>query len=289
MSTPAPVKSTLAGPKVAGYRLIEAIGRGTFGEVWLAEELLTGLRRAVKLLPKTPQAGGPSPLRELKGVREYQEKSKDHPCLLQIYHVGETPECYYYAMELADPTIPASPPDGAVEAEVAAGVSPAEEETGLRGRRPLQPAPGPPRQSGSLDTHRTDADAGAREYRPLTLAALIAREAPMPAARALDITAQVLRGLEHLHAQGLIHRDVKPSNVLVVGGQIKLGDMGLVTTSDRDVTLTYQAFDLYARKDRPAREVAKLLGLSRNAVYIAKTRILARLREKVFGWSNASP
>jgi RNA polymerase sigma-70 factor (ECF subfamily) len=53
--------------------------------------------------------------------------------------------------------------------------------------------------------------------------------------------------------------------------------------------LTYQAFDLYARKDRPPREVAKLLGLSRNAVYIAKTRILTRLREKVLGSSNASP
>ncbi|MFH0980702.1 MAG: hypothetical protein V2A79_04085 [Planctomycetota bacterium] len=39
--------------------------------------------------------------------------------------------------------------------------------------------------------------------------------------------------------------------------------------------------DLYARKNRPAREVAKLLGLSRNAVYIAKTRILARLRDKL--------
>lgn len=42
---------------------------------------------------------------------------------------------------------------------------------------------------------------------------------------------------------------------------------------------TFQAFDLYARKDMPAREVARLLGLSRNAVYIAKTRVLARLRE----------
>jgi RNA polymerase sigma-70 factor (ECF subfamily) len=45
--------------------------------------------------------------------------------------------------------------------------------------------------------------------------------------------------------------------------------------------LTYQAFDLYARKNRPPREVAKLLGISRNAIYIAKSRILSRLREKL--------
>jgi RNA polymerase sigma-70 factor (ECF subfamily) len=45
--------------------------------------------------------------------------------------------------------------------------------------------------------------------------------------------------------------------------------------------LTFQAFDLYARKNRPAREVAKLLGISRNAVYIAKSRILTGIREKL--------
>jgi len=44
---------------------------------------------------------------------------------------------------------------------------------------------------------------------------------------------------------------------------------------------TFQAFDLYARKSRPAGEVARLLGLSRNAVYQAKTRVLARVREKI--------
>ena len=45
--------------------------------------------------------------------------------------------------------------------------------------------------------------------------------------------------------------------------------------------LTYQAFDLYARKNRPPREVARLLGVSRNTVYIAKSRILTRLRERL--------
>ncbi len=47
--------------------------------------------------------------------------------------------------------------------------------------------------------------------------------------------------------------------------------------------VTFQAFDLYARKDQPPGQVAKLLGLSRNAVYIAKNRVLARLREKLAG------
>ena len=44
---------------------------------------------------------------------------------------------------------------------------------------------------------------------------------------------------------------------------------------------TYQAFDLYARKNMPVGQVAKLLGLSRNAVYIAKTRVSARLHDRL--------
>jgi len=43
--------------------------------------------------------------------------------------------------------------------------------------------------------------------------------------------------------------------------------------------VTFQAFDLYVRKDMKPGEVAKLLGISRNVVYIAKTRILGRLKE----------
>ncbi|MFH1417652.1 MAG: sigma-70 family RNA polymerase sigma factor [Planctomycetota bacterium] len=42
---------------------------------------------------------------------------------------------------------------------------------------------------------------------------------------------------------------------------------------------TFRAFELYALKARPAEEVAEHLGMSRNAVYISKTRVLSRLRE----------
>ena len=44
---------------------------------------------------------------------------------------------------------------------------------------------------------------------------------------------------------------------------------------------TYQAFDLYAIKNWPAGKVASFLDLSKNAVYIAKTRTIRRLRQVV--------
>jgi RNA polymerase sigma-70 factor (ECF subfamily) len=44
---------------------------------------------------------------------------------------------------------------------------------------------------------------------------------------------------------------------------------------------TFAAFEMYALQDLEPTEVAKRLGLSRNAVYIAKSRILSRLRELI--------
>jgi serine/threonine-protein kinase len=48
----------------------------------------------------------------------------------------------------------------------------------------------------------------------LDLAALL-NEAPMPAARVINLTRQLCEGLYHAHEQGLIHRDFKPENVIV--------------------------------------------------------------------------
>ncbi len=60
---------------------------------------------------------------------------------------------------------------------------------------------------------------------------LLEREGPLPASRAVRLTLQTLLALDHAHREGVIHRDVKPANLLVyqAGGRerVKLADFGL--------------------------------------------------------------
>ncbi|MEA2460673.1 MAG: eukaryotic-like serine/threonine-protein kinase [Actinomycetota bacterium] len=56
---------------------------------------------------------------------------------------------------------------------------------------------------------------------------------PLPAIRAAAVTASVCDALEAAHARGLIHRDVKPENVLIArDGKVKVADFGIAAIAD---------------------------------------------------------
>jgi predicted Ser/Thr protein kinase len=62
---------------------------------------------------------------------------------------------------------------------------------------------------------------------------LIERRGPAPVDQALELAMQIARGLSFAHQQGLVHRDVKPQNILLNGdGQAKVTDFGIARSLD---------------------------------------------------------
>lgn len=72
-----------------------------------------------------------------------------------------------------------------------------------------------------------------------TLAEMI-EDGPLPEAVAIDFAAQICNGLAYAHRQGLLHRDVKPGNILVTKDDVvKLSDFGIArAVSTQTITMT---------------------------------------------------
>jgi serine/threonine protein kinase len=73
-----------------------------------------------------------------------------------------------------------------------------------------------------------------------SLAELLRREGPLAPARAVELAVQACAGLEAAHAAGLVHRDVKPGNLLLRrDGVLKIADFGIARAHDATrLTLT---------------------------------------------------
>ena len=66
-----------------------------------------------------------------------------------------------------------------------------------------------------------------------TLADLLRERGQLPADEAVGLALQACRGLEHAHAAGLVHRDVKPQNLLLrTDGTLKIADFGIARAAE---------------------------------------------------------
>jgi TolB-like protein/tetratricopeptide (TPR) repeat protein len=172
-------------PVLADYELLRLIGRGSYGDVWLARGQ-TGVLRAVKLVWRERFEDADPFEREFRGLRKFVGVSRVESHQMAVLHVGRDPggSYFYYVMELADDAV--------------SGVE-------------INP------------------DA----YVPLTAKELMRRRGRLPVSECLEIGIALARNLAGLHARGLVHRDVKPSNIIIVNGSARLADIGLVTSHEQ--------------------------------------------------------
>lgn len=201
---------------VSDHELVRCIGRGSYGEVWLARSAL-GTWRAVKIVRLSRFKERRPYERELAGLLRVEPLSRSEDGLVDILHVGhnEAQGCLHYVMELAD---------DASGAPVADHFRPA-------------------------------------QYVPRTLSHELKLCGRLRPADCIQLGVNMARALSCLHRNGLIHRDVKPSNIMFVGGVPKLGDIGLVGLAGDEAS--YVGTEGYIPPEGPGTPQADLYSLGK--------------------------
>src|SRR5262245_2798376 len=182
LGVPARPDSTLETGTLGDYRLIREVGRGGMGIVYEAEQLSLGRRVALKVLPFAATMD-PRQLQRFHNEAR-AAASLEHPHIVPVYGVGQERAVHYYAMKFID---------GRTLAELVA-----------RGRCPDS-------------TCEADTPHALKDTAAIAVHTEPASPAPVPFRRVAEWGVQAAEALEHAHQLGVVHRDVKPANLMIDG------------------------------------------------------------------------
>jgi len=152
----------LVPSQVSHYQIVQKLGSGGMGEVFLAQDLMLDRKVAIKMLPA--KSIGDEQARKRLFREAKAAATLDHPNICPIHEVGEEADCAFIVMQY-------------IEGE--------------------------------------------------TLSKLI-KEEPLPPLKIIDVAIQAAEALAEAHSHGIIHRDIKPHNVILTPrGRVKILDFGL--------------------------------------------------------------
>ncbi len=189
------------GRRFGDFEIVREIGRGGMGVVFEARQESLGRRVALKLLPP---ALGASPAAAARFEREARAAARlAHPNIVPVHAIGEAEGYHFFAMEYID-----GEPLSRVLDDLRHGIS---------GKLAEPVSAGPGERSPAGPT--------------------AARGAPPASKRRFDsiarLAAEVADALHHAHEHGVIHRDIKPGNLLLSKeGHLLVADFGLARIAE---------------------------------------------------------
>jgi serine/threonine protein kinase len=197
------VVSKLDDVKLKDYKVVKNFrGAGGFGDVRIYEHDVWDFRAIKRVNINNPRAR-----QEAESVLLYKEKAPEHPHLIKIFDIGYDSEIidgheehfFFYTMEAADNLFGLCHPN-------------------LRHYQPV-----------ILDSLKY-------KDKEIYIQSTENENEYMMASLWL-IMKNLLEGLSVLHNTGLVHRDIKPDNLVFVKGVLKISDVGLVTSIDTAIDL----------------------------------------------------
>jgi WD40 repeat protein/serine/threonine protein kinase len=225
-------------PCLGDFRLLREVARGGMGVVYEAEQLSLGRRVALKVLSNACAL-------QAKHLQRFQIEARaaaqlQHPHIVPVYAVGCERGVHYYAMQFINGQTLAAlitqlrqraglepPPQPEAEGKT----TPAAEGTGLPVKGSDQPT--------TIYTP-TSSSTSARELSPTSPLIAVSTQGPEYFRQVAGWGIQVAEALEHAHQLGIVHRDIKPGNLILDDrGHLWVTDFGVARiTTDTGMTMT---------------------------------------------------